>query len=68
MNDGESIKDTVQRFTILVNHLSILGRKFDNVDFVHKVLSSLTIEWQHKTIIVKEFMKIGIANLIRNLL
>ena len=44
MKDGESIKDMVQRFTAIVNHLGILGRKFENVDLVHKVLKSLTIE------------------------
>ena len=44
MNDGESIKDMVQRFSIIVNHLSILGRKIDNSDLVHRVLCSLTFE------------------------
>ena len=63
MNDGESIKDMVQRFIVIVNHLSILGRKFDNADLVHKVLHSLTIEWQPKIITIKESMKMGVPSL-----
>ena len=45
MNDEESFKDIVQRFTTIVNHLNILGRKFDNANIAHKVLHSLTIKW-----------------------
>ena len=63
MNDGESIKDMVQRFTAIVNHLNILGKKFDNADLVHKVLRSLTIEWQPKITAIKESMKIGMPTL-----
>ena len=63
MNDGESIKDMVQRFTAIINHLSILGRKFDNADLVHKVLRSLTIEWQPKITAIKESMKMGVPTL-----
>ena len=54
MNDGESIKDMAQKFTIIMNHLRILERKFENVNLVHKILRSLTIEWQPKIIAIKE--------------
>ena len=41
MEEGESIKDFVQRFTALTNQLMLLGKTFDNVDLVDKVLRSL---------------------------
>ena len=63
MNDGESIKDMVQRFTTIINHLSFLGRKFDNANLVHKVLCSLTIEWKHEITVIKELMKMGMSTL-----
>ena len=44
MKDEESIKDMVQRFTTIVNHLGILGRKFKNTNLIHKVVRFLTIE------------------------
>ena len=47
INDGESIKDIVQRFITIINHLSIIDRKFKNVDLIHKVFHSLAIiKWQ----------------------
>ena len=63
MKDGESIKDMVQRFTAIVNHLGILGRKFENADLVHKVLRSLTIEWQPKITAIKESLKMGMPSI-----
>ena len=42
MEKRESIKDFVQRFTILTNHLILLGKTFDNADLIHKVLRLLT--------------------------
>ena len=45
MKDGESIKDVIQIFIAIVNHLEILGRKLENADLVHKVLRSFTIKW-----------------------
>ena len=45
MNDGDSIKEMVQRFMANVNHLNILDRKFENEDLVHKVLYC----WQKKS-------------------
>ena len=44
MNDKESTKDIIQRFKVIVNDFGILGRKFENVDLVHKILRLLTIE------------------------
>ena len=40
--EGESIKDLLQRFTTLTNQLMLLGRTFDYADLVHKILKSLT--------------------------
>ena len=42
MEERKSIKDFVQRFTAITNQLIFLGRAFDNVVLVHKVLRSLT--------------------------
>ena len=36
MEEGESIKDFMQRFITITNHLMLLGRTFDNADLVHK--------------------------------
>ena len=63
MKDGESIKDMVQRFTAIVNHLGILGRRFENADLIHKVLRSLTIDWQPKITAIKESLKMGMPSL-----
>ena len=42
MEEDESIKDFVKRFTTLTNQLMLLGRTFDNAYLVHKVLRTLT--------------------------
>ena len=44
MEKEEFIKDLIKRFTIVTGHLMLLGRTFDNVDLVHKILRSLTKE------------------------
>ena len=70
MDERELIKDFVQRFTSSTNQLMLLGRSFDNANLVHKMLKSLTKEWQHKIIVIKESLKIGmltIQELYRNL-
>ena len=56
VEEGESIKDFVQRFTTLTNQ-TLLGRTFDNADSVYKVLRSLTKEWQPKVTTIKEPLK-----------
>ena len=48
MEERQLIKDFMQRFTTLTNQIMLLGRTFDNVDLVYKVLRSLTKEWQPK--------------------
>ena len=63
MNDGKSIKSMVQQFIAIVNHLNILGRKFENIDLVHKVLQFLTIDWQPKIMTIKKSMKMGMLTL-----
>ena len=45
MDGGKSIKDLIQHFAIITNHLMLIGRTFDNANLVHKVLRSLTKEW-----------------------
>ena len=57
MEEQDSIKDFVQRFTAITNQLMLLGRTFDNVDLVHKGLRSLTEEWQPKVIAINDFFK-----------
>ena len=37
----------------------LLGRAFDNVDLVHKVLSSLIEDWQPKVTVIKESLNMG---------
>ena len=37
----------------------LLSRTFDNIDVVHKVLRSLTEEWQPKVTAIKESLKMG---------
>ena len=46
------------RMGYYTNHLMLLGKTFDNVDLVHKILRSLTKEWEPKVIIIKESLKI----------
>ena len=41
----------------MIDQLMLLGRTFDNVDLVHKVLRSLTEEWQPKVTTIKESLK-----------
>ena len=48
MEEEKFIKDLIERFTTITNHLILLGRTFDKVDLVHKILKSLTKEWQSK--------------------
>ena len=45
MEEGESIKDLIQRFTTITNHLMLFGRSFNNANLVHKLLRSLIKEW-----------------------
>ena len=45
MDERESIKDFVQRFTVITNQLMLLSRTFDNTHLVHKALRSLIEEW-----------------------
>ena len=45
MEEGELIKDFMQRSTTITNQLMFLTRSFDNANLVHKVLRSLTKEW-----------------------
>ena len=45
MEEGETIKDFVQRFTTITSQLMLLGRTFNNVNLFHKVLRSLGKEW-----------------------
>ena len=45
IEEGESIKDFVQRFTTLTNQSMLLSGTFDNADLVNKVLRSLTKYW-----------------------
>ena len=42
--EGEFIKDMIQRFTTITNNLMLLGRTSNNVDLVHKILRSLIEE------------------------
>ena len=63
MKYGKTIKDMVQRFTTIANHLGILGKKIENANLIHKVLRSLTIEWQPKIIAIKASLKIGMPSL-----
>ena len=63
MEKGESIKDFVQRFTTLINQLMLLGRTFDNANLVHKVLRSLTEDWQPKVTTIKESLKMGMPTI-----
>ena len=44
MEERESIKDFVQRFTTITNQLMLLSRIFDDADLVPKVLRSLIEE------------------------
>ena len=61
MEERESIKNFVQIFILITNQLILLGKTFDNVNLVHKVLRSLIEEWQPKVIDIKESLKIGMA-------
>ena len=48
----------------------LLGRTFDNANLVHKILRSLTEEWQPKVTVIKESLKMGmpiIQGLYKNL-
>ena len=45
MEERESIKDFMQRFTTINNQLMLFVRTFNNANLVHKVLRSLTKEW-----------------------
>ena len=58
MEEGESIKDLIQRFIAITNHLMFLGRTFNNANLVYKILRYLTKEWQPKVTTIKEFLKI----------
>ena len=49
----------IERSIVIVNHLRILGRKFENAELIHKILRSLTIDWQSKIIAIKESLKMG---------
>ena len=63
MEEGESIKDLIQRFTTITNRLILLGRTFDNANLVHKVLRSLINEWYPKVTIIKKSLKIGMLTI-----
>ena len=56
MEEGESIRD-LQGFPTIVNHLVLLGRSFDNIDMVHKLLMPLMNEWQLKVTTINESLK-----------
>ena len=54
----------MQRFTAITSQLMLLGyRSFDNADLMHKVLRSLTKEWQPKVIAIKVSLKIGMPTI-----
>ena len=63
MEEGESIKDFMLRFIAITNQLMLLSRTFDNVDLVHKVLRSLTKEWQPKVTTIKESLEIRMSTI-----
>ena len=63
MEEGESIKDFVQRFIALTNQLMLLGRTFDNANLVHMVLKSLIKDWQPKVTAIKESLKMGMPTI-----
>ena len=54
MEEGNSIKDFIQRFINMENLLMLLRRTFDNANLAHKILKSLIEEWQPKVIVIKE--------------
>ena len=63
MEEEESIKDLIQRFTTITNHLMTLGNTFDNVDLVHRILRSMIKEKQPKVISIKESLEMGVPTI-----
>ncbi|WJX73142.1 hypothetical protein P8452_56955 [Trifolium repens] len=54
MQPGESILNMQKRFVHLANHLKSLGKTLTNDELNHKVLRSLTREWQPKVTAISE--------------
>ncbi|CAN0919524.1 hypothetical protein LINGRAHAP2_LOCUS31501, partial [Linum grandiflorum] len=57
MNEGETVKDLINRFQILVNKLDGFGKIYDNEDLVRKILWSLPKEWRPKVTAIEESKK-----------
>ncbi|MGF2565680.1 hypothetical protein ACQUWZ_27945, partial [Ralstonia pseudosolanacearum] len=54
MQENESIKDMYTRFTLIVNNLKGLGKKFVPGELEGKILRCLTQEWEQKVAAIEE--------------
>lgn len=54
MKAGENLTEFDERFTGIINELSILGREYSNRDIAMKVMRALPKEWDVKTIAMRE--------------
>ena len=54
MKSGESINEMQKRFIHIINHLRALGKTFDNIDLINKVLRCLSRSWQPKVTAIAE--------------
>ena len=71
MNENESISDMYCRFQEIVHSLTALGKTYSEADQVRKILSSLTPDWDQKTLTIEEANdanEMNIEELIGNLL
>ncbi|CAI0381846.1 unnamed protein product [Linum tenue] len=62
MQSGEGIQDMHSRFTILINHLKGLGKKFPSRELVRKILRSLPKEWLPKRTAIEEAKDLSILS------
>ncbi|XP_047326564.1 uncharacterized protein LOC124930253 [Impatiens glandulifera] len=59
MKPGETMKEFSDRFTNVVNELSVLGNKYDNKEIIIKALRSLPSTWDIKTMVGMQKAKMG---------
>src|SRR3954464_10344951 len=67
MNEGESIKDMYTKFTDITNSLISLGKTYEQVELVRKILLALTSEWEKKVTAIeeaKDLSTLSVENLI----
>ncbi|XP_047335480.1 uncharacterized protein LOC124939006 [Impatiens glandulifera] len=59
MRSSETMKEFGDRFTSVVNELSLLGKKYDNKEIIIKALRSLPSAWDIKTMVMRESNSLG---------